>query len=275
MRSSLIIAALLMFCTPFIGLAAQDLDADSSHPVPSSYDFRYDFGVREYTTSSSQDVLDLYEMGHSDQDLALINEILFSSKRTLTIASSYCPDWISISFHSSQDRTFVTITPGAVCDDLFWIKFNVTGGRTLLLTFDIKVSDSGSVVPAVDENVFTLDFDVRGGSTVRSVVKHSGESSVVFDLSEKSPVKQGFTFKGWSVDENGESILSGSYTMRVSGSSHEASATLYAVWEEVPSGMFIPTLFDGIIELVNNPLVLVCSILGMFGLAFFIRGRMS
>ena len=81
--------------------------------------------------------------------------------------------------------------------------------------------DNISVFP----NVFTVAYNANGGSNAPATdYKHQ---SISLRLSNQTPTRTGYTFKGWSTSSNGTA----SYQP---GSSYnaEASTTLYAVWQK-------------------------------------------
>ena len=274
-----LIAIFLMAAVPFMG-AVQGVDADASHPVPQDADFSKDLGSFSFSTDSPAYVMDFYEMSQTDDSdnmFAFIAEAIYygDNRGDFTIVSSYSPGWITVTHPVINSmRSYLTITPGGACDDTFWFKI-FSANSTFVLYLHVTVTDSGSVVPDPDQgqNSFTLRFDVHGGSAVSSMYRTSSDSQVSFDISNVLSEKEGYTFKGWAVDEEGESLLSGTVTVRINDDSDHALKIIHAVWEEKSGGIVIPTLFDGLIELFTNPVFLLIFIAGVLGLAYFIRGR--
>jgi len=275
MRSSLVLVPLVCILgASLLILPIGDVSADAQHPVPSS-DFFSTFPELSVTTSSPAVVFDLSTFPDSVSNVEFLYECLRVSydNRSLELVDSYAPTWISVSFQYTS--ILVTVAPGSVCDDTFWIEYRITGGATISMVFPIVVSDSGSSVPEpVGQNTFTLRFDSQGGTIVNSMVVLSSSDSAVFDITGKDPSRSGYSFIGWSSDPDGSSVLTGrTFTVQVLPDEDSGSATLYAVWEE--SGLRLPTFFDGLGELVTDPVIIGCSLAAFLGSCLFIRWRMS
>lgn len=247
-----------------------EVDAD----VPSA-DETFNVITATYYTDSEAQVLDFYELGG---DYAVYAEILngANNQGELSIISSYMPTWITIDYGGLYyTNVTVTISPGAVCDDVFWILYDVFGSR-FLLTFDIQVleSDSGTVVPDPDDpyNTFYLYFNTQGGDSITGLSAKSARSSYTFDISEIVPTRDGYTFVCWSTDPYGEAMLSGSVTVSL-GDDGTGSRTIYAIWEENRNGLIIPTFWDGLIELFSNPIILLVCLIVFLAVCLFIRNR--
>lgn len=66
---------------------------------------------------------------------------------------------------------------------------------------------------------YTISYNAKGGSDVASQSYDYGDTLTL----PAPPTRQGYTFAGWSLDENGQDVLQEPYTI-------ESSATLYALW---------------------------------------------
>ena len=81
---------------------------------------------------------------------------------------------------------------------------------------------------------------------------------------------EGYDFVGWSYSESGDSIIRGDISL--DGVPDElVSVTVYAVWE--PAKLVIPTFWDGLIELVSNPIILLLCLIMFLAVCLFIRNR--
>lgn len=166
--------------------------------------------------------------------------------------------------------------------------FNSDEDRYLIkISLDVKWNGS-VIVPDIVYHTYALTFDANGGTggitqcfTIPAV-KDSGIYYV--DTLSVGPVKPGFRFIGWStvLIEDGKAPIDvpGSYPFQSAQADSVDSSdpqnivyskTIYAVWEK--EGVYIPTLFDALIELFTDPFVLVFMVAGIFGTAYFIRGR--
>ena len=246
-------------------------ESDAMDP-PTEYDERYDFSSRTYYTDSAAEVI---HFADGDSTLSDIGMVLWGANHSgsLEIVSSYLPTWIVFDYGTSLNYDVtVTITPGAVCDDVFWILFKCYGSP-LLITFDITVleSDSGEVVPGEDYNQFTLYFDCGEGSSVSPMYGESADSFFDFDVSGVVSVRDGYVLKGWSSDASGQAMFEDTITVTLADGASTGSLTVYAVWEQ--STFTIPTFWDGLMELVSNPLIFLLGMVLFLSVCLFIRNR--
>ena len=73
-------------------------------------------------------------------------------------------------------------------------------------------------------NGFKVEFDTDGGSHIDPVIGYYGEL-----LTEPTaPVKEGFTFAGWSLDRDGTMVWD------FGADTPDGDLTLYAIWVEKP-----------------------------------------
>jgi len=193
-----------------------------------------------------------------------------------TIDRSGAPAWITFDIFSSRADVKITITPGAVCDDTFWIMFKCFGSDKILLTFKIRVLDSGhGVIPAENLKTFVLKFDTAGGSRIGDMSAQSTTTSHTFNLDNvQKPTRDGYKFLGWSSDDSGLSMLmSPSYPMSITDGSNYITKTLYALWEKEDRHIIIPTIWDDLFALLTEPMVIIGLVVMMLSSAVFIRSR--
>ena len=256
------------------------LDDSASADVPSQPDADVSLTVvsKTYLTDSPSESFHLLDMGDLGREYVEAGEIIASSSHqgNLEIDASGLPSWISYHVPSEYDLSndvYFTVSPGAPCDETFWIWFDAYNGDTsIILLFDIVVEDSGSVIPT-ENYTFVLNLNTNGGDPLGPLSAESKDRSHTFDISGCVPMRDGFSFKGWASDPNGEAMLSGSVTVTISGDSSTASRTVYAVWEENDYSLTIPTFWDGLIELLSNPIILLLGLIMFLAVCLFIRNR--
>ena len=268
-KSLSVLAVVLCIFTPIMFLS-EGSDAESVPSQPDA-DFVATIVSKTYQTDSQSETFHILDMGG---DFPAYAEIITgaNTRGNLTVDDSGLPTWISYNVpdYSGYDVYF-TINPGAPCDEVFWILFDC-GGTRILFLFDIVVEDSGSVIPG-DNHTFTIVFNTNGGDPVTSLSAESKDTSHTFDISGVTATRDGYTFKGWAADPNGEAMISGSVTVSLSGDSTTASRTVYAVWEENDYSLTIPTFWDGLIELLSNPIILLLGLIMFLAVCLFIRNR--
>lgn len=90
-----------------------------------------------------------------------------------------------------------------------------------------------------EEARYTLSFDANGGSGAPSdLVKRYNES---VSLPTSQPIRQGYTFRGWSTDPSAASV---SYTPG-SVYADNRSVRFYAVWEKIPEQYSVQYFANG------------------------------
>lgn len=109
-------------------------------------------------------------------------------------------------WYRDADTRFDVDNPTAVVDPA-----NVVAGSQYALT-------------AAGEVVYTIKFDVAGGSAVDDIKVIVGETTTA----PTDPTKDGYVFKGWYTDDTYETEFD--FTASVT-----ANATAYAKWEEAPA----------------------------------------
>ncbi len=272
-----VVAVMILVAVP----AAASEDSDAA-PVPTSYDFRYDFSEHAYRTNSPEDIWTIVYLGSGTtpglEDARIYAEMLKISKdrRVLSTVSSYLPTWITFEFPPSWSGIKIHVKPGAVCNEMFWILFGLDSGKKLLMTIPIQITDGGSVAPDPSTNRFSLIFDTQGGSAVSSMTADSLERSHTFDISSvQDPSRDGFRFRGWSTDPSGEAVLTGLVVTVTLTDGTSASRTIYAAWEKAgtPTPPSIPDPLRELLELLSDPGIMLLFIAGVFGLAVLVRVR--
>lgn len=186
------------------------------------------------------------------------------------------PGWITVekSYTGTMYEDFV---PSAllVVDPLYatgstdyWVHSNMFGGILWVITVEVRDADP-TITP--DETFsYRIDFDTGEGDPLGPVIHDSPSDTWTADLTLYVPTWSGHDFVGWAADESGESLYESTLTLEgVSG--EVVSITVYAVWEE--SSIVIPTFWDGLIELLTDPLVVVISLVLFFAVCLFIRNR--
>ena len=93
---------------------------------------------------------------------------------------------------------------------------------------------SGAVRPAATQYTYTLHYDANGGSGAppsQSVI--SSEFHVWVPISDKIPIRDGYTFMGWANSRTGKPIYGGNggYTECLVVHGYDMSTTIYAIWE--------------------------------------------
>ena len=265
-KPTALLAAMLLS----LSLVALVQDASSADLPAHSYECRA--LEKNYYTNSPSESFFLSKCGAPDA--AGYGEIIGGSNMqgNLRVNAAGCPSWITYELFSNRYDVRFQMAPGAVCDGLFWILFDCLDGRLkILVTFKIKVSDGGGVIPDDRYNDFTLKLDGNGNGASESIRGQSVTDSYTFDLSGHRPAREGYKFKGWSTTSGGETRLaSESWTLKVvSGKS--VTGTLYAQWEK--TNIVIPTVWQMIAQLLSEPVFLLLTFGSMGLFALFVRHR--
>jgi len=270
MNSKVLVVLIAVCClvvVPFLMVS----DSSDATDLPSC-DESYQLVNKTYYTNSSSES---YSLNDLSGNYAYIIGASYM-QGNLTVDTSGCPSWITYQCYSSRYDVTFTISPGAVCDDTYWMLFSCFGGSAnILITFDITVLDSGSVIPDTNYKTFVLKLDTNGGSQFSDIAYQSTISTHTFDLSDVTPTRDGYTFKGWSDSSAGLTlIVSNVWTLTITDDSDSIQDTLYAVWEKnQEGGLTIYTVWDDIVELFSEPLVDIFVIIVGLGVALFIRSR--
>jgi len=192
----------------------------------------------------------------------------------LTINDNGLPSWITYTLYSNREDIKFTITPGAECNETFWVLFTCYNMK-ILITFPITIiNDGGGVISDDDQNTYILTFDTQGGSSVAPMISYTSSDSHTFDISDTKSDRSGYTFKGWSTVANTSTVnVVNSWTLSVSGSETSDTYTLYAVWEK--SKITIPTVWSELAEALNNPIIIILGLIMFFAVCLFIRFRIK
>ena len=259
--ASAVLAAMLLLVTSAI-VIFDDSEADSG--------YRFEGSIGPF---------DWY-IGQNVEDIDVIDVIRDTTGLGLTSISSYdisgLPGWIQlvIDEHGSSTkapRAYLEVNPIAECSDAdFWFSIN---GIVRISINDVSVQDLGGDVTPEDVHTFTVYFDTRGGNSVDPWIHSDRVDSYVFDLSDIVPVRDGFEFKGWSLDVSGGALLQdSSVTVSLSDDGRTGSVLVYAIWDDTP-GISLPDPLREILELISDPVVLVMLFVITFAVAYLVRIR--
>lgn len=207
-------------------------DNSDALPIPSADQTIQIYSGTVYTNTSTitirlSESTDLETMGWADLIAGA------KGQNTLSVNAGGLPTWITYqinTFPQAHD-VVITISPGAVVSEVFWVKFSMFG-TSVVFTMNMVILDGGSVIPPGNYNQFTLSFDARGGSWVTPLSAQTTDPSYTFDISAVKPTKSGYKLEGWTIDSAGLNQISGSTFTLTAGSNNAAYATLYAVWSE-------------------------------------------
>lgn len=178
----------------------------------------------------------------------------------------------------------------------YWIWFSCTYPRglgsettTFLVEFSVDVSWVGGVIVPEKYSTFILrlDFGLPNGAgniTLRQQLTPEARE-YRFPIKDYSAVRDGFTFKGWSMTSGSKATDIGEeFPMNIGSASVMKSlddkgnsiytCTIYAVWEEneKPSAV-IPDDLRDLLGLLQDPYVLVPFVLVCFLVAAIVRVR--
>lgn len=246
--------------------------ADSSE---AASEVVYDMGVHEYTTNTRSQV---FALGTANTDEAFFAQAVSHSVQIGEYSfSSNAPSWITWEVKPNDSKFYLTIIPGAPSDGNYTLTFNCYGYSSnivCILKIHVIVTDSGTVVPDPDpstSNTFELLFDTQGGNAIGPVRKVTVDDSMSVALANYVPVKNGYTFLGWASVPGSDVVDMGDYAIVNETTSPK---TVYAVWEPAePETLILPTLWDGLIEILSNPLIVGGMAAFMLMTAFMVRGR--
>lgn len=254
-----------VFAVAFLFMGAAAVLSDGSEA--SAPDLVYDLGSFFGTTSSPPEVVTW--SGHGSDPKYAILEIYTNAfnRGTLSVDTSMAPSWWTVDVSGS--KIVWTIRYGAVSDGDYAIVLS-DGGFVTRVTAHITVSDSGSVVPDPSASKFVFRFDTAGGDPIPDKVFSSvTDESYVLDLGTVVPVREGYVFIGW--------LWNGATVSSVTCSAGSV-VVLKAQWEKVspePPSVVIPTVWDGISELLGNAYVWAFLLAAGGGAALISRRRRS
>lgn len=270
---TLLASLVLVVCFPV--LVSDGSDAADLSDAPDANNV-VDLGTYSLLKGSSPmtfDLLDSYGDVSGNDQLSTYQGIYITG-----VDSGGLPGWISVekSYTGTMYEDFVptmelVVDPVyAVSSTDYWCYSPLMGG--ILWTINVEVQDSDPTITPDGTYVYEVIFDSRGGSHVGTFHISSHNGSYTFDLSQFVPEREGYAFAGWSPDPSGDSVYLKPITLNgVPGET--VSITVYAVWEE--SYLVIPTIWDGLIELFTNPLVLLIGLVLFLAVCLFIRNRMG
>lgn len=265
-------AVLIVGVVPFM-ISDGEADGASLDDAP---DAKYVIDLGDYTflkgsASKSFDLLDAFGSQTGLDQLSTYQGIYIGGFNTGGI-----PGWISVekSYTGTMYEDFVpdvqlVVNPTYVAASTdYWVHSSLMGG--ILWTITVEVEDSDPTVTPEGTYTYNVVFDTHGGSSVGPITHDSHNDSWTVDLSKYVPTKDGYEFKGWSPDASGETMYGSTLTMNgIKGDT--VSVTVHAIWEE--SHLVIPTFWDGLIELISNPIILLVGLILFLAVCLFIRNR--
>ena len=265
-------AVLIVGIVPFM-VSDGGTDGASLDDAP---DAKYIVDLGDYTllkgsAERSFDLLDAYEDAVGGAPLSTLQGIYIGGFDTGGI-----PGWITVekSYTGTMYEDFVpdvqlVVDPiYAAASSDYWVYSAMMGG--ILWTITVGVEDSDPTVTPEGTYTYNVVFDTHGGSSVGPLTHDSHNDSWTVDLTKYVPTKDGFDFKGWSPDASGETMYGSTLTMNgIKGDT--VSVTVHAIWEE--SHLVIPTFWDGLIELISDPIILLVGLILFLAVCLFIRNR--
>lgn len=265
-------AVLIVGVVPFM---VSDGGADGAS-LDDAPDAKYIVDLGDYTllkgsAERSFDLLDAYEDTVGGAPLSTLQGIYIGGFDIGGI-----PGWITVekSYTGTMYEDFVpdvqlVVDPiYAAASTDYWVYSAMMGG--ILWTITVEVEDSDPTVTPEGTYTYNVVFDIHGGSFIGPLTHDSHNDSWTVDLSKYVPTKDGYEFKGWSPDTSGETMYGSTLTMNgIKGDT--VSVTVHAIWEE--SHLVIPTFWDGLIELISNPIILLVGLILFLAICLFIRNR--
>lgn len=108
-------------------------------------------------------------------------------------------------------------------------------GHKVLVKEDVKWYRYNDVFGITVNADYVLNYDANGGSVDPTFEKKTAASTTcTFDL--PTPIREGYTFKGWAESAGAKTGITGSYTLNwaegYGSADNPVSKTLYAVWGE-------------------------------------------
>ena len=270
-RLPIVLLSVLAVC--LVPIVADGGDAASLEDAP---DAKYVIDLGDYTLLKSSspmsfDLLDAFGDQTGLDQLSTYQGIYIGG-----ISNDGLPGWITIekSYTGTMYEDFVpdiqlVVDPLYVAGSTdYWCHSNLMGG--ILWTITVEVQDSDPTITPSGTYNYRVNFDTMGGEVLGPVSHQSHNDSWSLDPSGYVPVREGYDFVGWSYSESGDSIIRGDISL--DGIPDElVSVTVYAVWE--PAKLVIPTFWDGLIELVSNPIILLLCLIMFLAVCLFIRNR--
>ena len=269
----LIVGAAVPFLVCDDGSDGASLDGapDAEHVVDLG-----DYTILKGSASRSFDLLDAYENAVGDAPLSTLQAIYIGGFDTKGL-----PGWITVekSYTGTMYEDFVpdiqlvVQTTHVAASTDYWLYSGLLGG--ILWTITVEVEDSDPTITPSETYSYELSFDSRGGSAVSPVRIDNAHSSAVIDLAAYVPEMGGHKFIGWTEDVSSGRIVTSITLEGEPGTT--VTKTLYAVWqvvdEEEPEHIVLPTLFDGLIQILSDPLILLIIIAVFLAVCLFIRNR--
>lgn len=124
------------------------------------------------------------------------------------------------------------------------------GGHYVTVYEDVKWYRYNDVFGITVNADYVLNYDANGGSVDPTFEKKTAASTTcTFDL--PTPIREGYTFKGWAESADAKTGITGSCTLNwaegYGSADNPVSKTLYAVWEEdVEDTTYTVTYTDGV-----------------------------
>ncbi len=106
-------------------------------------------------------------------------------------------------------------------------------------TCSVGLASIGTAVSASAGDTVTVTFDSQGGSELAPIETTAGSTVLL----PENPSKPGYAFKGWYTEPNGEGSLFYIDTPVTE------SITVYAYWEEIPTGLIDEQPSDNFYEI--------------------------
>lgn len=283
----------------------QDLTFKSNDPEYSleilSQDFFVDDDVFGAVSDDSQD--DMAQFVKSVRNLGTSGiHTVVDDATSDGWTDAVIPSWINADiandhdlFGDYHDGIVITIMPALqqVSEDThgdYWIYYSMTQDgpgmsnpvtKTFLFTFSVNVEWNGGVIVPDIYNQFVACIDWGNGyvQSLTPVTFAENVTSAAFDVPD-SPEREGYTLKGISTAPSG-AVISGDLVVSVGASNVTVedngdggkvyTGMFYAIWEY--DHLTIPTFWDGLIELLSDPIVLLLLFVGFLSVCLFIRNR--
>jgi len=168
------------------------------------------------------------------------DEVEFTSNRTLwavRILTQFAINFetrggtVIDSVNRTHNQTLVLTTITPTLDNYHFAGWATTEQRAIDGYIDhlptaVLTITQGITIWAVWQEQFTLEFNTGYGSHMGNIIRIDGTTFTF----EGVPNREGYTFLGWAVIENGEVVHRIGDTITISG-----DLTLFAVWQVIPS----------------------------------------
>lgn len=269
-KKLLIMVLVAMIFISTVGVILADYTKGASVPDQPDHTDLVTMPSMEFTQSSS--AVSYYLSDYYGDYATLIGGAYMQS--SLTINDNGLPSWITYTLYSNRYDIRFTITPGADCDEDFWVLFSCFD-MDILIVFPVTVIDDGTgVISDDDQYCYILTFDTQGGSSVSPMISYTTSTTHTFDISEVSSEMSGYSLKGWSTVADSDTVnVADSWILTASSSNMTESYTLYAVWEE--SSIVFPNLWSDLSEVLSDPTVLILILITFLAACLFVRSRLK